>query len=102
MQITESYNACFVSDPSFSLSIYLSLSFAIHQFLLEETNPYRRILRIPCCHPRVQKITTENSYDRRPRAKKVRDRKEGGKKAPRQVIRREEEARKEKDTFFRL
>lgn len=54
-----------------SLPICLSISFSIQQFLLEEPNPYRRILRIPCCHPRAQKITTENSYDRRPRAKKV-------------------------------
>lgn len=53
-------------NPPFSLclpSAYLSLSFSIHEFLPEELNPYRRMLRIPRCHPRVRKITTENSYD---------------------------------------
>lgn len=66
------YYICFVIPPLLSLSsAYLSHSFSIQQFLLEELNPYRRTLRIPRCHLRVQKITTENSYDRRPRAKKA-------------------------------
>lgn len=47
------------------------LSLSIHQFLLEESNPYRHVLRIPYSHPRAQEITTENSHNRRPRAKKA-------------------------------